>query len=113
VRRACDYACVFTGRVAEHLHHVTGGGADGAYLDVDLVLPLGVVLHNREHQSWGPRFKEMVDGDRNVLSLRRSGSLHVHVGEHHQDGYVAFPAFYVVQHGLMLHRIADDLERDS
>jgi hypothetical protein len=110
VRRARDYSCVFTRRVAEHLHHVTGRRADGAYLDVDLVLPLVVVQHNREHQSWGPKFKDMVDGDPDVLRLMRLASLSIRLGEHHADGYVTLPAFFFVQLGQTLHAIARDPE---
>jgi hypothetical protein len=110
VTRASDYRCPFTNRPAEHLHHATGKDCEGIYLDTGLVLPLIGVQHRREHQSWGPSFKDVIEGDPSVLRLRRMASLGVRLGEFHAGGYVSLPGFYVVQLGLTLHRIASDLE---
>jgi hypothetical protein len=110
VTSASNYFCAFTNRPADHFHHVTARDAKGVYLDPDLRLPLVAVQHHREHQSWGPSFRDLVEGDADVLRLQRMGSLDIRLGEHHQGGYVVFPAFYVVQRGLTLHGIARSLE---
>jgi len=110
---ASNYFCAFTNRPAEHCHHATGKDSSGRYLDPQLVLPLVAVQHHREHQSWGPSFKDFAEDDPSELRLRRLGSLSIRLGEHHRDGYVVLPAFFVVQLGQTLHCIANDLERDS
>jgi hypothetical protein len=110
---ASNYYCAFTNRPAEQLHHATGRDSGGNYFDPMLALPLVVVQHNREHQSWGPSFKDLAEGDPSILRLRRLASLSIRLGEHHRDGYVQLPAFFVVQLGQTLHCIANDLERGS
>lgn len=88
---------------------MTGRGPDGAYLDPDLLLPLVRRQHVLEHQSWGADFADGVAGEANVLRLRRSGNCWLRLGDCGGDG-VTLPAETVRQHGLMLQRIADDLE---
>jgi hypothetical protein len=105
--KARDWYCPFTGRPAEHLHHLTGCDAEGAYLDLLLVLPLLRRQHVIEHQCWSEEFADGVDTDPNVLRLRRSGHLFIRLGEHHAGGVVVLPAIAVAEMGRMLNRVAD------
>jgi hypothetical protein len=107
--RATDFACLFLGRPADHLHHPTGRDADGRYLDPNLVAPLSRSMHVGEHQGW--RALGIGEGSRaaaNVLRARRLAHLLVRMGEHHGIGVVVLPASMVREMGKVLHRIADD-----
>ncbi len=73
--RTSDFRCVFLGRPADHLHHLTGRDPDGHYLDPPLWTPLVRRIHVVEHQGW--RAAGIADGavgDPNVLRLRRVGT---------------------------------------
>ena len=109
--RARDHHCVFLGRTADHLHHVTGRDIDGVYLDPHLVVPLARVQHVLEHQCWAPLFADRVAGNANVLRLRRTGHLLIRLGQHEGNRRVTLPAETILQLGLMLQLIVDDLER--
>ena len=109
---AGDLHCVFVGRVADEIHHVTGRGADGLYLDNPFVVPLVRRQHVVEHTSW--RVVGIDEGaglSPNILRLRRTGLHLVRLSEHHGDGVVMLPATFVRELGLMLHRVAADLRR--
>jgi hypothetical protein len=108
--RASDYRCVFFDRPAEELHHPSGRGTDGQYLDPAFVAPLVCRQHVVEHAAW--KVAGVRDGAElspNFLRLKRSGLLLVRLGEHHGNGLVTLPAWFVLEFGLMLHRIAADL----
>jgi len=107
---ASDNRCVFTGRIADARHHVTGRGADGLYLDPALVVPLARRQHVVEHSGWRVvGIGEGVDVRTDVLRLRRAAFHLVRLGEHHGAGVAMMPATFLRELGLMLHRIAADL----
>jgi hypothetical protein len=108
--RAGEWPCPFSGQPGDHLHHMTGRAANGKYLDPELVGPLVAGQHRLEHQSWDPSFSDGVDGESDVLRLRRIAHHLVRLGEHKEGGVVLLPAFVVRQIGVTLHRIADRLE---
>ena len=51
-----------------------------------------------------------VDGDPDVLRLRRIAHHLIRLGEHKESDVIPLPAFVVRQLGVILHRIADRLE---
>ncbi len=111
MRWAAEYLCVFLRRPAEQLHHSSGRDADGRYLDPHLVVPLALVQHSCEHAGWNlAGFGDGTCADPSVLRLRRNGHLLIRCADHHRGGFVTVPAFFLEELGLMLHRIADDLE---
>jgi hypothetical protein len=110
VKRAADHRSPFSGRRAEHLHHMTGTDADGAYFDPRLLLPLTLTEHVRTHQSWGSAWREGVNGNAEVLRLRRSSNELIRLGERHVGGVVVLPAETVLELGRMQRDIADHLE---
>jgi len=106
--------CVFTGRAADHLHHATGRGPDGRYLDADLVVPLARRMHVVEHAALRRSgLDEVTRVSPTVLRLRRAGHLLVRLGEHHGEGSVTLPAPSVRALGRMLGEVADDIEGAS
>jgi hypothetical protein len=112
MRRATDYRCVFLGRLADEMHHVTGRDADGVYLDPALVVPLVRRQHVVEHTGW--RVVEVDEGaDRcpNFLRLTRTGLHLVRLGQHHGEGAVLLPAPFIRELGMMLQRVATDVGR--
>ena len=111
MNRAADHLDPFNGRQAEHLHHVTGKDADGRYFDPMFMIPLTSIQHVREHQSWGPMFKDRVHGDDAMLRLRRAGHLLVRLGDHHAGDGVVLPALFVHHLGLVLHEVANERKR--
>lgn len=114
MRAASDFCCVFTGRSADHLHHMTGRGGDGGYLDPELVVPLSRAQHVSDHVCWRVSgIGEGADIPASVLRLRRSGHLLVRLAQHHAPGLVSFPAETLLNLGLMLHELAADWERDG
>ena len=100
--RARDHRCIFLGRAADHLHHVTGRDTDGVYLDPHFVVPLARGQHVLEHQCWAPLFDDHVAGDANVLRLRRTGHLLVRLSQHEGSRSVTLPGETILQLGLML-----------
>jgi hypothetical protein len=109
--RACDFLCLFFGRRADHLHHITGKDTEDNYLDPDFKAPVTKRAHSMEHAGWAgePDFSDGGDRDHNWLRLRRTSHFLIRLGQHHGT-FVVLPAFFVVQLGLMLARIADDLD---
>ncbi len=105
--------CAFTGRSADHWHHVTGRGVDGLYLD-DLVFPLARRQHVLEHQAW--RRVGLDDATQlppSVLRLRRAAHLWVRLGAHHGFDLVTLPAPSVLAHGVMMNEVADELAGEA
>ncbi len=108
MRPAREYRCIFTGRRAENCHHPTCRDAAGNYLDALFVVPVVRRQHDREHQSMTWAGLDRI-ADRNVARLRRTGHLLVRLGEHHGDRDVVIAAESLLQLGLMLHRVADEM----
>ena len=108
MKPAREQRCVFTGRLADELHHGSGQDPLGRYLDPHLVIPLSRRQHVLEHQGWGTEIADGVASHLNVLRLGRMGRLLVRLGEFHVDGEVVLPAETVRQIGLTLNRIALD-----
>jgi hypothetical protein len=109
--RSTDHRrCVFLGRLADELHHVTGRDASGAYLDPALVVPLARRQHVVDHTGWRVAgVGEGVDLGPDFLRLARSGLHLVRLGEHHGESVVILPAPFVRELGLMLQRVAANL----
>ena len=110
--RARDWPCPFLGRPADQLHHLTGRDADGRYFDPLLVVPVVGSQHVAEHVGW--RAVGFGDGSTalpDVLRLRRVAHFLVRLGEHHGGGVVVLPAPSVRALGLVLHGVAESVER--
>lgn len=104
------HVCAFSGRAAEHGHHATGRGADGRYLDPDLVIPLTRRMHVVEHVALRRSgLDDPTTMSSALLRLRRAGHLFVRLGEHHGEGSVIIPARFVGSVGHMLVGVADEL----
>lgn len=106
--RAAEWRCIFTGRPADHLHHPTVRGLDGAYLDRDFVVPVVRCQHDREHQSMSWSGLDEI-AEPNRARLERTAHLLIRCGEFHQDGLVTIPSESVWQLGLMLRRISTEI----
>jgi hypothetical protein len=108
--RAKDWRCLFTGRRAEELHHVTGRGPDGEYLDPDLLVPLTVRQHAVEHQTW-TTYLIGEDACRSlpILRLLRAGLLLIRLSETAADEIV-LPAWFVLELGRFIQRMAREKE---
>ena len=102
------HRCVFTGRLADHLHHPTMRGPDGVRLDADFVVPVVRRQHDREHQSMTWSGLDEID-EPNRARLERTSHLLVRLGEFHAGGVVCLPAESVRQLGLMLRRVSGEV----
>jgi hypothetical protein len=110
MRPAREWSCPFTGEPADQLHHPTGRGADGKYLDQELVVPFILDQHVIEHQAWDrTKIGEDIVANPNWLRLRRTGQLLVRLGEFHGEGTVSLPSPFVRQLGFLLLRVAAEI----
>jgi hypothetical protein len=113
VIRAGDFPCVFLGRRADHLHHVTGTDGDGVYLDPLLVVPLSAPQHDIEHVGW--RALGIGEGAAlppNTLRLVRISHLLIRLGDV-EAPTVVLPTVFVRELGRTLRGVADDREANS
>jgi hypothetical protein len=104
-------SCVFTGRPADEMHHLSGNGV-GGYFDRQLVVPLTRYQHVLEHVALRQAgLGEHSQLDANLLRLRRLAHFFVRLGDHHisSSGLVVMPAETLWQLGLALHAIAEAL----
>jgi hypothetical protein len=108
--RVTDWRSPFSGRRAEHGHHMSATDAAGSYLDPRLIMPITRVEHVRTHQSWPDAYREGADGEPLLLRLRRIANELVRLGEHHADGVVTLPAVTVLELGRTLFDIAMQVE---
>ena len=108
MRPARERTDPFTGQKAHQLHHVMGRDDKGTYIAPQLVVPLTVTQHNREHQSWPGSYAEGASEVPTVLGLQRLANFLIRLGQQFSGGVVTLEAGFLLEAGLTLHQFATE-----